>query len=1025
VTNSLSAAVAVTVTSQGSVLTQLTVSPLVVGLGPGGSQQLTTAVVAAAGATLTWSNTTSNAAIVNDPADAANPVLTVPNNAPNGTAQITISVTGTAAGFTTNTLTAVVEVQVIAASVSISALNTCVGGPPCTVTPANLAAVAGQLEVVLNINSGNQKVDSVIVSFGAPNAGQCLTGVAFVRAEGEAFGVNGAPTDPITISINTAEFDPATFNPLWLNTLQCVQARIFPSVGTLQPTGTFTNPFQLANADVVFFPSAAVGTTGSAPGLQHTGNSAAGPGGTWWRGGFTWRAFPVLYSGTANVASITFNSSVCGAVASAGPPNYVATFTCAAIETAPTQNITNAFTVNYAGTYIPFAVPTAAYVGFPPPGGFPAGTIFWTAAATTTREDNRGPVTHTPLFVNAGASIGGGLWTGNGSAGTALFQPTLFQLAAAAATPPTTYTVTATDFGVGGATTPTITETTTGTTFNSGSSPALIPLAETLTPVVYSNRGNASTDALGNVGLTNGTVSGCAGGVPVSTTNRCAVSGVFGVDLFVLDARYSDGLYTSVNGIAGAAAPVRYQGANGSAVLGTGIFTTLGAAVAPAALWGPINGATDLILAEAIDTRSGLNNPAAFHQAVRRFNATGSTNCYTSVTTIGDPLNDVVSPGNGYVRNPIAAVGGSAAIDCTFGAGAPVSGYYTWTGFVADRANNAKKIFRGVGAGTVVDSIWIAIDNVLPNITGIGMQTGTYVGGAAANYGFAANDDLELKDGQLTFQFLGPAGVPCGAPCASGTGVAFLGPMGGVQYPYGVPAYTSGSFGTPFDGTIVNVLNFSTQLTLGYYITRYDWTDGTAFLSAGAPGGPTGNVALTAFGEIQSNIIANVRDVAFQSAVAPIVGNVLNTQITDRPSGGAMPAGGLAWTTMRDWRIMSKAGGSIIVRDAAPTSFGAKFCDRVDIYEAMNVGGVAPAAGMLANDASLGDAAGDGLRWRHTIVESGANPSLTDNGFERFWTYTSGALPALPLGVPAGAPGTGLFTAACIKSGSALLTPLF
>jgi hypothetical protein len=1029
VTNSMAAAATINVTAQAPSLLGLTVTPTVVNLGPGGSQQVTTTTTIAQGAAApTFVNSSNNAAIATVTPNGANPTITVPANAPNGTAIITIQATGGAGtGLFQNVLTATVEVNVVAASVSIAELRTCVGGPPCVVTPANLNAVAGQLEVELNIVSGNQKVDSVTVSFGVPVpatlAGSCDEGdgVAYTRAQGQFFNVNGAPEDPITLNINTAEFDLTTFVPKWLNVLQCVQAKIYPSAGTAQPAASNTFTFQLANPDVVFF-NPTVGTTGSAPGLHHTGNSAAGPGGTWWRLGFTFRAHPVLYSGTANVASITYTSagaSNCGAVASGGAPNYVATFSCAGIETAATQNIANSVTINYVAGYAPFGAAPTTFVGVAPAGGFPAGTSVHVVNAT--REDNRGPVTHTPTFGFPGASIGGGLWAGNGSNAIALFQPTLFQLAAAAVTSPTTFNVTATDFGVGGATTPTITEITTGLTFNSGSTAAGIPLAETLTPVVYQNRGNASTDALGNVGLTNGTVSGCAGGTPVATTNRCALSGVYGVDLAVLDARYADGVYTSITGIAGVANPVRYQGANGSAATGAGIFTTLGVAVAPALTWGPINGATDLIIVDAIDTRSGLVQPPVIpaagplFQAVRRFSAAGSTNCYANVLG-GDTL--TVIQGNNYVQNAISATN-SAAIDCTFGAGVPLPGYYTWTGFVADRANNRRKISRGAGAGTVVDSIWIAIDGALPNITGIGFQTGLYAGGSPADYSFSANDDLELKEGQVTLQYLGPGG-PCGAPCATAVGapgVPFLAPLGGVTFPYGSAAFTTAAFGTPFDGTITNVLNGSV-LTLGYYIVRYDIATAAAFVPGPAP---TGNVAGFTSSEIQSNVIANVRDVAYQSALAPLTAPILNTQIMDRPSAGGPPAGALAYTTMIDWRIVAKTGTPVVtVRDAAPTSFGVPFCDRVDIYEAVNGPGAATlaAAGMTANDPALGDEAGDGLRWRQTIA---AAPVPTDNGFQRFWTYTSGSL-ALPVGLPAA---TGLFTAACVKSGSALLSPLF
>jgi hypothetical protein len=319
--------------------------------------------------------------------------------------------------------------------------------------------------------------------------------------------------------------------------------------------------------------------------------------------------------------------------------------------------------------------------------------------------------------------------------------------------------------------------------------------------------------------------------------------------------------------------------------------------------------------------------------------------------------------------------------------GAPAAGYYRWNGHVADRANNRRLIRRGVGGGVSVDSISIAIDGALPNITGIGFQTGTYVGAQPATYSFSANDDLELRDGQVTLGYGGLA-----AP---------------LVYPYSTAAYSTPAFGAPFDGTIVNVLN-SQSLTLSYYIVRFDWTTAAAFVPGAAP---SGNVAGFASSGIQTNIVANVRDIAFQQAAVPIGPTpILVTQITDRV---AAPGYGV----MIDWRVLGKGGGTITIRDAAASAVSTPFCDRVDIYEVVEAGGDAIAAGMLVNDPLIGDDAGDGIRFRATVAGA---PVLTDNGFQRFFTYTQ-ALPALPPGVPAA---SGFFTAACVKSGSALFSPI-
>jgi hypothetical protein len=737
------------------------------------------------------------------------------------------------------------------------------------------------------------------------------------------------------------------------------------------------------NPDVVYFNNT-VGTTGGAVGLNHTGNNAAqanNAANIWWRGGFTFRAHPVLYSGVANVVSITYQSSACngGGVASVAP-NFSATFSCVGVESL--QNMNNFVAITYVAGYT-LTVSPVGFMTAASPGFVPGNPVY---ATVNTREDNIGPVTATPVFNNAGA----GGWHGNGSAGVTL---PAFGLIAG-----TTYSVTATDAGVGGgvaglglATPPQINEVN-GCGVPNCAAPvgptnnitAANNLAETLTPVPYRLRGTAVNDILGNPGTQSG------------------FTALFGVDLVVLDARYADGLY-------GPTVPPAVAHGNLFPGPSTGaIYTTAGPAVAPALVWP--DAPTDLLFVDAIDTRSGLNNAGALFQTVRRFWAGGTVATFTNAVG-GDPLN-VVQP-NTWVQNPGPAAGTSAAMDGFFGLGTAGAGYYAWFAHVADRANNRRLLRRGGGGGVQLDSISVAIDGALPNITGIGFQTALYAGAQPATYSFSANDDLELRDGQITLNYWGAAG-PCGAPCASGSGVAFLGPLGGVTYPYATAAYTSAPFGVPFDGTIVNVVN-NTSLTLGYYIVRFDiGTAAGPFVGGAVPAG--GNVAGFTSGEIQSNVVANIRDVAFQSALAPLAAPILNTQITDRVGGaGGAPGYGV----MLDWRILAKAP-NIVVRDAAPSSVSTPFCDRVDIYEAVNGPGAATlaAAGMTANDPALGDEAGDGLRFRGTIA---AAPVLTDNGFQRFFTYTS-AVPALPPGVPAA---TVLFSAACVKSGSALLSPLF
>jgi hypothetical protein len=819
----------------------------------------------------------------------------------------------------------------------------------------NLAGTGGQIEVTMNINSGNQQIGSVAVFIGSPNNGSCTTGVNYVEAERQNFGVNGAPTAPVTLSINTAKFDPITFQPEYLNGEECIQARLSPVNGP-EPDASNTYKLTLVNPDVVYF-NATLDDGGA--GLNHTGNSAAqaagvGAGTTWWRGGFTFQAHPVLYSGAANVTSIAYTSSDCGGAAAGAAP-WTATFSCAgvtsALPPAAGQSIQNAVTINYVPGYTLTASPTT-FMTAASPGFVPGSPVY---ATVETREDNVGPVTATPIFNNPGA----GGWHGNGSNGVNL-PPVI---------PGTTYSVSATDAGVGGgvanaglASLPQINE----TTLPMNNIDAANDLPETLNPTPYRLRGTAVNDILGNVGSQSG------------------LSAIFGVDLNVLDAQYADRVNSNLAGSIWQGTNQKIYSANATTLgvsPGTG---ATGQAVTDWDIGGGPDGGAENIAIDAIDTRSGLDQPAGspLTQRIQRSNAGGTANCLAAGTYAMPTI---------LVDQYVQSI--PQQFDCGLAAGARV-GEYTWWGYVSDRAGNARLAQSANSpplAGTVT-MLQMAIDEAAPNITGIGFQTSLYAGGQPATYSFSANDDLELWQGSVTLAYTGHAPI---------------------NYPYGSSAYTSGAFGVPFDGVFANVVN-GASLTLGYYIDQYDFATAAPFV----PGvGATGNVLGFTSGGVNNGVTANVRDVAAQTAAAPLVAPVLITQLQQRV---AAPA----YATMIDFRIVAKSGGNAIsVRTALPSSVSLPFCDRIDIYEvAENT--TAPdvlAAGMLANDASIGDDAagpgdpGDRLIYRSSIVVNAGDPFL-DNGFQRLYTHVSGNHTNL---------GTGFYVAACVKGGSALLSPLF
>jgi hypothetical protein len=266
----------------------------------------------------------------------------------------------------------------------------------------------------------------------------------------------------------------------------------------------------------------------------------------------------------------------------------------------------------------------------------------------------------------------------------------------------------------------------------------------------------------------------------------------------------------------------------------------------------------------------------------------------------------------------------------------------------------------------------MAIDELAPNMTGLGFQTTLYVGGQPANYSISANDDLELKDGQVALAYAGMSST--------------------IVYGYSSTAYTSAAFGVPFDATITNVVN-GANLTLAYYVSNWDFVTAAVFVPGPAP---SGNIAGFTSSGINNFATASVRDMANQQSALPAV-PVLSTQLS--PRGSAPVYGG---TNMIHWRIFPvPSGGIVTVEHVGSTSNSTPFCDRVEIFEAD--------AGIAGDDAAT---VPTNLTYRATA--SATAIPFYDNGFQRFWTYKTAALsPAIA---------AGRAVAACFKSGSALFS---
>lgn len=152
--NTKAAALAVTVVAVPNNLTALSVAPTSANLGVGGSVQLVPSATTVGTPTVTYTYQSSNTSVATV---SASGLVTAVGN---GTAVVT-----TTATTSTNSLSVATTINVASASVSISAITA--GGLG---TPVNIANVAGQIEVTMNISAGNQTLDSVRVRLGAKSA---------------------------------------------------------------------------------------------------------------------------------------------------------------------------------------------------------------------------------------------------------------------------------------------------------------------------------------------------------------------------------------------------------------------------------------------------------------------------------------------------------------------------------------------------------------------------------------------------------------------------------------------------------------------------------------------------------------------------------------------------------------------------------------------------------------------------------------------------------------------------------------
>jgi hypothetical protein len=194
----------------------------------------------------------------------------------------------------------------IPASVSIASIT----GAGGLNAPVNPAAVAGQIDIRLNVNPGNQTISKIVLVIG----GVRTDSQTFTAAQSAALrfaadeAVAAQTTFPqILFSVNTAKFSATTGIPTWLNVAQLVSAQVYTTqAGTsAAATATAQTTLTFANADTY---AATVVTSGT------TANALSATGFRYDRGALDVTVLPVIYSGRALAsATLFFGSPACDA----------------------------------------------------------------------------------------------------------------------------------------------------------------------------------------------------------------------------------------------------------------------------------------------------------------------------------------------------------------------------------------------------------------------------------------------------------------------------------------------------------------------------------------------------------------------------------------------------------------------------------------------------------------------------------------------------------------------------------------
>lgn len=663
------------------------VSPASVTLNVSQSVTFTAAVNADAGlaTTVTWTasaGTITSAGVFTAPA-TGNPGIAVcatstVDTGKKGCAQVVVTAP-----------TATIPATVSIASITAANLN----------TPVNPAAVAGQIDVRLNVNPGNQTISKIVLVVGNVRAdSQTFTAAqaaALRFAADEA--VAAQTTFPqVLFSVNTAKFNATTGVPTWLNVAQGVSAQVYTTQGgtATAATATAQTTLTFANANTYVLTTSAGASATGANGYKYTSGSISAS------------IIPVIYaSGLAfNAGTITFGAAGCDvtgprtiALAAGTAPAYTATFTNSTGASAAT-NFRNYQLVTANG-----ACPLATGEGFTVTATDNAGNQLFAAAAPANnaanlyRMDNVAPGLPT-LIQNPGARQNGWVNAAIGFTTTNASSAANGMIVNGAA-----------DAGIGGYVRMARIAAATGGLVDAAlaataSSTPTLPAPST-SPTDYCLVISA-TDALGNETARPAAGAACSAPAVASATALAAQSTMFGVDIAAPTIAFSAGLGSNGR-ISAAAVGGEFQ----VTVLDTG---TVGNA-------GMLSGSA--VMGTVIIRNATVASPVCFVGAV-------VSGVCTAVSVNAAPAFPLV---------PTTTVAASAT-----------PGYYTYVGYAQDAAGNA--------SGTVTRVTAFDLPANVPTLT-TSVFTAPLTSGSQS-FSATAADNFDLRDVTYNLTYAGGLAGP-------------------------------------------------------------------------------------------------------------------------------------------------------------------------------------------------------------------------------------------------------------------------